>query len=83
MTTRELMEKYQKSSYTVTIWRRGYYIKSYKGTTTKIWLLPDHSTIPCEWVKDETTGRKRWEYNPIKVAVWLKKLADYRGEPNE
>jgi hypothetical protein len=78
MTTAELMKKYKKSEYTVKIWRRGYYIKSYRGKASIVWLLPDHSKIPCEWVREKETGRMYWEYNPTKVDQWIRKLAAYR-----
>lgn len=78
MTTKEVMKKYKRSRYTLKIWRRGYYTQTYKGKTEKVYLLPDKSGIPCEWVQCKN-GKKCWSYNPVKVAVWVKKLEDYRS----
>jgi hypothetical protein len=70
MNTNQVAKYLHRSVRTIRLYRLGR--KTIKGK--RIWLLPDHSTIPRKWIRDKTVGRGRWEYDKDEVKVWIKKL---------
>lgn len=74
MNTQDIMKKYGVSWRTVQTWRRGYYIRKYKGVTEKKYLLPDYSSIPCSWEKAANKRIMEWHYDEEKAAAWIARL---------
>ena len=74
MNTKEVIQTHGVSQFAVRAWRRGYYIRTINKVTSKYWLFEDHSKLEAVFNKEQNNGRGGWEYNPIKVAVWIKKI---------
>lgn len=78
MNTKQLMDNYDVSARTVQVWRRGYYSRKYKGVSERMYLMPDHSKVPCKWEKSPIRKLMEWHYTQTSVEAWIKKLTTYR-----
>jgi hypothetical protein len=67
LTSKEVCQQYHINKYTLLNWRRGFYF----GKGKKVLFFEDGSFLECEW----NEKLRRLEYSPIKVAVWVNKLA--------
>jgi len=66
LTSRSVCGKIGITPQTLYSWRRGYYF----SRKNKVFYFKDQSHLPCIW----NVPLSRWEYNPVKLMVWITKL---------
>lgn len=68
LTTKEILKIYDISKHTLRAWRRGWYTDS----SGRHYFFGEGDFLDHYW-NDE---KRRFEYNPIKVAVWVHRMKE-------
>lgn len=68
LTTKQILQRYKISSYTLRNWRRGWYTDE----NGKHYFFTNKSFLPHLWNED----KRRFQFDTVEVKVWVKRLRE-------